>query len=148
MDDILVSRKAVRLTRLIVFLSVLIPITIGFWLLMAQNGGGKTPQTSGQIALAYTRSNLHWIRGPYVQATYPTTVGRLQQTLYRHVPIRVVQDVNVRQLVRKYGSKPKVDLVVLTGVFNSLPPNVGVTGPGTVVALVDPVRRRVFFVTD
>jgi homoaconitase/3-isopropylmalate dehydratase large subunit len=81
---------------------------------------------------------------------YPTTVGNLRQTLQAHVPGRTAQDVNVRQLIQKFGRKPRIDVVVVSGVFNSLAPDEGITGPGTVVVLVDAVTHRVFdnFIMD
>lgn len=149
MDEQHVSRRSLWVFRTVVFFSVLGPMVVAFVILVNVTQGSINTQSPGQVAMSYARRTLQWNQGPYLKGTYPTTMGSLESTMKRHqVPKHVMQDVNVQRLLQQYAPTLKVDLVVLTGVFDTLPPDEGITGPGTMVALVDPRQHRVLYVMD
>jgi hypothetical protein len=75
-------------------------------------------------------------------------LDELKAALSGRVPAHVAQDVNVSDLIARYGPKHRVALVVLSGSYNSLPPDEGVPVTGDVVALVDQPSNRVLLLTD
>lgn len=147
MDAQPASRRSPRLAWAVILLSVVVVAAVAVVLITTFIGGGSS-DTPGQIALRDARTQLVWNRGPFLKGTYPTTMADLQRTLDRYLPAHVAQDVDVAELRKTYGPTRRIDVVALTGVFNTLPPDEGVTAPGTVVALVDPLRKHVILVTD
>lgn len=134
-------------------LRLLIPFAvlgIGAALLwFALSASATSPQQSRvtDTALTYARQYMVWSKGPTVQGTYFVPMGRLQDALRAHVPEIVRQDINVADLLRRYGPKRQVGLVVLQGDYNSLPPDEGVIANGDAVILVDVRSNRVILLT-
>jgi hypothetical protein len=98
-------------------------------------------------ALDYGRRYMVWSSGPTAQGTYVVPIGQLGAAVAQHVPPDVRQDVNVPDLVRRYGPRREVGLVILHGDFNSLPPDEGIISNGDVVVLVDVKSNRVLLLT-
>jgi hypothetical protein len=67
--------------------------------------------------------------------------------MHSSLPPPTQHDVNVPDLIHRYGANRSVDMVVVHGVFNSLPPDEGVVVRGTVVVLVDARSTRVLLMT-
>ena len=136
------------LVRIVAFFSVLIPIAVGFILIMLQVSKPET-RSIGQIGQSYAKQTMVWNKGPVLQGTYPIRMGDLARALRAHVPASVDNRVPIQALIKQYGVKPRIDLVVLTGVFNTLPPDEGVTEPGTAIVLVDAVTEAcAFYLAD
>jgi hypothetical protein len=101
-----------------------------------------------QVALADARAQMVWSQGPTVQSTQILKLGQLSAALARSVPLRVAQDVNVQDLERRYGPQRTVALVVVNGVYNTLPPDEGVNLRGDAVVIVDVRTNRALFLTN
>lgn len=143
------SRGFVPRTRLVVLL-VLLMMLLGAGLVWY---GLASPSTSApgatQVALSYGRSEMQWFSGPTVQNTYTIPLRQLHATLERSVqPPNVVTDVNVPGLIRQYGPNHRIVLVVLYGVYNSLPPDEGAEVRGDAVVLVDARTSHVLLLED
>jgi hypothetical protein len=91
---------------------------------------------------------MAWSQAPSVRLTRTLQVRDLEPLLRRTVTRQVAADVNVADLERVYGADRRVVLLVLHGVFNSLPPDEGVIVNGDVVELVDPTNDHVLLLTD
>jgi hypothetical protein len=100
------------------------------------------------IALTYARQHMVWVRGPTLRSSHMATLRTLEPLLTSTVSSSVKDDVNVPDLVHRFGANRKVALVVLTGVYNSLPPDEGMDIQGEVIALVDVRTDRVLLLTD
>ncbi len=98
-------------------------------------------------ALSYGQRYVIWSKGPDVQSTHIVPLHGLEGALVANVSPTVRQSVNVSDLVRRYGPNRRVALVVLHGVYNSLPPDEGVSVNGDVVVLVDVQSNRVLLLT-
>lgn len=101
-----------------------------------------------QAALTYGRQQMVWIKGPAAVSTHVIKLRNLRKDLRAEVSPSVWQDVNVPELLRQYGPSKQVGLVVLSGVFNSLPPDEGVDVHADVVVLVDVRTNRGFYLMD
>jgi hypothetical protein len=77
--------------------------------------------------------------------TFP--LRRLSRALASYAPPRVVPDVNVPDLVRRFGPNLQAGLVVLHGSFNSLPPGEGITLHDAIV-LVNVRTKKGIFLMD
>src|SRR5947209_17406226 len=77
---------------------------------------------ASDAALTYARDTTVWSSGPTAQSVRVVPLRRLEPALRAAVPAAVASDVNVSDLVRQYGPNRRVALVVLSGVYNSLPP--------------------------
>src|SRR5690349_943787 len=86
-------------------------------------GGAAQQSRAGEAALAYARARTVWYSGPTVQSVRTVPLNRLESALRASVPAHIQQDVNVPDLVRRYSPHRQVALVVLNGVYNSLPPD-------------------------
>jgi hypothetical protein len=100
------------------------------------------------VGLSYARGYMSWSYGPTVQSARIIPLKQLESALRTSVPTTVRQDVDVPGLVRHYGANRQVDLVVLSGTYNSLPPDEGVMVTGDVVELVDARTNKVLLLTD
>lgn len=141
-------RHALRPRFLLSLLVVLVVVGAAlFWYGLAAPAGSAS--SARQVALAAARSQMQWYSGPTVQSTYAIPLRQLQATLNRSVqPESVAQDVNVQDLIRQYGPNHRIILVVLLGVYNSLPPDEGMTIRGDVVVLVDARSNHVLLLED
>ncbi len=134
------SRPLIALAA-IVLLSALV--------LFVQAGIVNSRQNSlTQAALTYGRRQMVWIKGPAAVSTHVIKLRNLRKDLRAEVPPSVWQDVNVAELLRQYGPSKQVGLVVLSGVFNSLPPDEGVDVHADVVVLVNVRTDRGFYLMD
>lgn len=89
-----------------------------------------------------------WIKGPVLVSSRVISLRHLEKDLRAEVSATVWQDVNVRALLRQYGPSKQVGLVILSGVFNSLPPDEGVVVHADVVVLVNPRTDRGIYLMD
>lgn len=105
-------------------------------------------QRAGNIARSYAARTTLWNSGPTVTEVRVVPLTRLATTLRRTVTTQIADDVNVADLQRRVGTNRQVALVVLHGVFNTLPPAEGVTVTGNMVAIVDMRTRKVLLLTE
>lgn len=125
---------------------VLLAAAFGLYIFaLSPSSGGSSVD---QAALRYAGQQIVWNQGPTVQSTHIVRLGDLQHTLAAATPPRVANDVNVPALIQRYGAGRQVALVVLSGEFNSLPPDEGVVARGDVVVLVDTKTNRALYVND
>ncbi|MDQ2745093.1 MAG: hypothetical protein M3Z66_22740 [Chloroflexota bacterium] len=103
--------------------------------------------TPTQIGLDYTRHYMVWESGPSLVSTHTLALRQLSAAMRSSLPLPTQHDVNVPDLIHRYGANRSVDMVVVRGVFNSLPPDEGIVVRGTVVVLVDGRSNRVLFMT-
>lgn len=89
-----------------------------------------------------------WIKGPTVVSARVIQLRDLEKNLRVEVSPAVWRDVNVRALRRQYGPNRQVGLVILSGVFNSLPPDEGVVVHADVVVLVDARTNHGIYLMD
>jgi hypothetical protein len=88
-----------------------------------------------------------WTHGPGVQSVQTVPLAQLPDAM-RPLPSSVRDNVNVSDLLRRFGRRERVAVVIMTGTYNSLPPDEGVDVKGQVVALVDTRDDRVILLTD
>jgi hypothetical protein len=103
-------------------------------------------QRATQTGLDYSRNTMIWEKGPQVQSSAVVPMHSLPHALLS-APQSVQHDINVSDLIKQYGRNRLVDLVLLRGKFNTLPPGEGVDIYGQVVVLVDMKTRRVLLMT-
>jgi hypothetical protein len=131
---------------LLLCIGVLGCILLGFVAYSALAGSsGGSPAT--QAALRYARAEMVWLHGPTIVHERTATLGELPALLPSLANTTLRKDVNTADLIRQYGPNKKVDIVVLSGVYNSLPPDEGVDVQGEVLVLVDAQTNRVLFLT-
>jgi hypothetical protein len=102
---------------------------------------------AGDAALDYANHTMVWSAGPRVKSSQEVRLGSLQRVLTRSVSRSVRYNVNVPDLVRRFGARREVALVVLSGTYNSLPPDEGVNLRRDVVAVVDAHTDKVLLLT-
>jgi hypothetical protein len=107
----------------------------------------SAPDPVARAAVAYSEQQIIWDTGPTVQSVHVFPLRQLGQELNAYAPARVVPDVNVADLLRRYGPNLQVGLVVLHGSFNSLPPGEGITLHDAIV-LVNARTKKGFFLMD
>jgi hypothetical protein len=105
-------------------------------------------QRAGDAARRYAIATTLWDSGPTVEAVHVVPLSGLEGVLHRAVSSRVAADVNVSDLEHRVGRHRQVALVVLHGVFNTLPPDEGVTVTGDMVAIVDMRTNHVLLLTE
>lgn len=103
-------------------------------------------QQATQAGLDFSRNTMIWEKGPQVQSSTVVPMHSLPHALMS-APQSVRHDVNVSDLIKQYGKNRQVDLVVLSGKFNTLPPGEGVDIFGQVIVLVDMKTRRALLMT-
>lgn len=108
------------------------------------HSSSSAQQEPTQAGLVYSRKTMLWEKGPQVQTSRTVHLHSLSRAL-RGLAAR--HDIDVPQLIKRYGGNRSVDLVVLAGKFNTLPPAEGVDIYGQVVVLVDVKTRRVLLMT-
>jgi 4-amino-4-deoxy-L-arabinose transferase-like glycosyltransferase len=144
----LALRRSRRLRWVLTGVAVLVVGVLIYVYLALQPASTASTQRFDQVALTYANSQIVWVNGPTVQSTQILPLRRLAAVLQATVHPHVAQDVNTRDLIRRFGANRQVALVVLSGDFNSLPPDEGVTLNGQVVVLVDVHQNRALFLTD
>lgn len=117
------------------------------WFLRAASAPSEESR-AGQTAASYSQQQMVWTSGPTVSSVHILALRHLRPALAASVPSQLRQDVNLGDLERRYGANRQVALVVLSGVYNSLPPDEGVNINGKVVVLVDVRTNRVLLVTN
>ena len=101
-------------------------------------------QQATQTGLQYSRTTMVWGKGPSVTSSQIVALSGLNTAL-GPMHLAVQHHVNTADLVHRYGATRRVDLVVLHGTFNTLPPDEGVNLTSDVVVLVDMKTRHVLF---
>ena len=131
--------------RLLLLLGAVICVALAFlaYLHVSSSPAG----TAGDAALRYARTEMVWTHGPSVLHERAATMGALPALLPRLANVMLRNDVNAADLIRRFGAGRKIDIVVLTGVYNSLPPDEGVDVQGEVLVLLDPSTERLLFLT-
>ena len=109
--------------------------------------GASSPDGAAQAGLHYARTEMVWTEGPVIARRQAGTRGALPALLPRLVTTTLRHDVNTSDLIRRFGPGRPVEILVLSGVYNSLPPDEGVDVQGEALVLVDPRTRRVLFLT-
>lgn len=143
-----IPRRRIQRRLLAPLVTLAVLLALGGWILWYLTGSGSVvTSASGQTALNYARSYMVWQAGPSLKSTQEIRMGQLSQTLARSVPASVRSGVNVGDLISRYGPNRQVDLVILSGTYNSLPPDEGVEINSDVVVLVDPRTNRVMLLT-
>jgi hypothetical protein len=139
------SRRRSRVF-LLLSIGVLACIVLAFVAYTAFAGSSGNSNAT-QAGLRYARAEMVWIHGPSIVHARTGTIGDLPALLPGMANTTLRQDVNTRDLIRQYGPKRKVDMIVLSGVYNSLPPDEGVDVQGEALVLVDVKSDKVLFLT-
>lgn len=140
--------KRSRRRRLLLPLSIGVPAGVVLaYLAYSAFAGSAGGSTATQVGLRYARAEMVWTEGPSVVHERTGAMGELPALLAALATTTLRQDVNTTDLIRRYGPHRKVDIIVLSGVYNSLPPDEGVDVRGEVLVLVDAQTNRVLFLT-
>jgi hypothetical protein len=109
----------------------------------------SSPQSrASQAALAYAGRYMTWSRGPHVDSVHIVPLRRLSAILATAATPTLRKDVNVGELVRRYGLNSRVALVILSGTYYSLPPDEGVYVTGEAAVLMRAGSDRVILLTN
>jgi hypothetical protein len=140
------TERPTRLAAMFLAISILAFFGVGFAVFASQL---HRPQQIGvnPRALYYAQHQMVWMSGPTVVTSYVLPMRELPRALRLYVPRKVARDVNTADLIRRYGANLQIGMVVLRGVFNTLPPDEGVVVHGDVVVLVDVKHDRGLFLT-
>jgi hypothetical protein len=109
---------------------------------------GSSPNPTEQAALSYARQQMVWNSGPTVQSVHVVRLGKIEPVLAANLPAHVVKDITVSDLIQRFGAHRQVAVVVLSGVFNTLPPDEGIVVHGNAVVLVDVRTQRAIYIND
>lgn len=115
--------------------------------LVLANRPESDAQKAADAAVAYGRTEMLWQKGPAATSTRLVPLRKLASTLERSTSASIAPHVNVPSLIERYGPNHRVAIVVLSGEFNSLPPDEGVELT-TAVAIVDVPSDHVILVAD
>jgi hypothetical protein len=138
------SRRALA-ALLIIAIALVAAVILGIDI--AQSVSVSAQQRATQTGLDYSRTTMVWGKGPSVASSRIVALDNLNPAL-RSVHLIGGHDINTADLIRQYGAKRQVDLVVLHGTFNTLAPDEGVNITSDVVVLVDMKTRHVLFMND
>jgi len=139
--------RAARLP--VAFALVFLGLVVGVGLLWYGLSPSSPPLNAAtQAGLVYSRDYMLWNSGPRVRSAQVLPLRLLPRALASSVSVSVRRHVNVPDLLRRYGPNRQVVLVVLYGVYNSLPPDEGVEIRGDAITLVDPKTNRVLLLMD
>jgi len=100
-----------------------------------------------QVGLDYARTYLVWQSGPSLVSSRTLALRQLGGVMHTNLPPLTRHDVNVPDLIHHYGANRSVDMVVVHGVYNTLPPDEGIDVRGVVVVLVDARSDHVLLMT-
>src|SRR5947209_106334 len=117
------DRKRLAAALLIIGGVLVLAVIVGFEVVHSMSGGKQ--QQATQTALAYSRRTMAWNSGPAVASSRVVTLSALDTAL-QLVHLIGRHDVNTADLIHRYGKDRRVNLVVLHGTFNTLPPDEGV----------------------
>lgn len=109
--------------------------------------GSPGRSVAAQAALRYVGTEMVWTQGPTITQERTGTMGALPRLLPTMASTSLRKDVNTADLIRRFGPNRPIDIIVLSGVYNSLPPDEGVNVRGEALVLVDPRTDRVLFLT-
>lgn len=109
--------------------------------------GSSGHSAAAQAALRYVGTEMVWTQGPTIAHERTGTMGALPGLLQTMANTSLRKDVNTADLIRRFGPHRRIDIIVLSGVYNSLPPDEGVNVQGEALVLVDPRTDRVLFLT-
>lgn len=131
----------------LIFLGLVVGIGL-LWYGLSPSSPPLNPAT--QAGLVYSRDAMEWYSGPQVRSAQVLPLRLLPRALVASVSARVRHDVNepYLNLLRRYGPNRQVALVILYGVYNSLPPDEGVEIRGDAITLVDPKTNRILLLMD
>ncbi len=129
----------------LIFLGLVVGVGL-LWYGLSPSSPALTPAT--QAGLVYSRDAMEWYSGPQVRSAQVLPLRLLPRALAASVSVRVRRHVDVPYLLHRYGSNRQVALVVLYGVYNSLPPDEGVEIRGDAITLVDPKTNRILLLMD
>lgn len=141
------SRRRIRARVWLVAAVVALAICAAILWFALSASATPTQSRFADTALRYGQQYMTWSSGPSVQSTHIVPLRGLEGALSAAVPPATRRSVNVSDLLRRYGPGRRVALVILHGVYNSLPPDEGVTVAGDVVVLVDVQSDRVLLLT-
>jgi len=133
-----------RLLLLSVGVAACIVLAYVAYAIFAGSSGGSAATRAG---LQYARTEMEWVQGPSIAFERTATIGALPAQLRTMASTSLRKDVNTAGLIRHYGPRRPIDVIILSGVYNSLPPDEGVNVQGEVLVLVDPRTDRVLFLT-
>lgn len=128
--------------------AVLLVLALTGILLITSSVTDSTPNPLNQAALRYANQQMIWTSGPTVRRSDTLPLGRLSHALATEVSPTVAAHVNVSDLLHRFSANRRIALVILTGSFNSLPPDEGVDMHGDVVVLLDAQNNKPLFLTD
>lgn len=121
---------------------------IGMFIVLARGMGTLNAVDVNAIALHYAKQQMVWNSGPTVQDSYVMPMRRLPFALKKFVPARVRADVNAPDLIRRFGPNRQIGMVLVHGVYNTLPPDEGVIVQGDALVIVDMHARKGIFLTN
>jgi hypothetical protein len=125
---------------------LVVGIALGGVLLLTGVTSASDPAENAGLTVA--REQMVWAHGPSVVSRQAISLSDLPAALHRSVSPRVVSDVNVPGLIRRYGAHRKIVLVVMTGEYNSLPPDEGIEVNGEAIAIVDAHTNHVLLLMN
>lgn len=133
-----------RLRLVLAGIVLLVIAFLVFAFVLLQPGSTPPPNRFDAAALRYANGQIVWNNTPSVQSTQVVPLDRLSATLRRAVRPTVAAhiDPGIPGLIQQFGRTHKVALVVLTGSYNTLPPDEGVNTNGQIVVLVDTIDTR------
>ena len=137
-------RRSIRL--LVPLLILLLGAGLAWFVVSAS--ATSSQNRAGAAAMSYARTTMVWSSGPGVHSVQVVPLRNLAATLRASAPSALQQDVNVADLIRRVGPDRRVALVLLSGTYNTLPPDEGVIVNGEVAAIVDLKTNRVLLLTD
>lgn len=145
----LALRRSRRLRWVLAGIATVVVGFVVFAVVLLRPDSSTSPnQRFAQAAVRYANTQIVWNRGPSVTSTRVLPLDGLSAALKKTVPRHVAQDVNIADLIHRFGARREIALVVLTGDFNSLPPDEGVVFNGQIVVLVDVRQNRAFYLMD
>lgn len=142
------DRRRTRRLKLLIGFTVAVLCIVSLWIGYWTFAGSPAPDRATQAGMAYARQTVVWIHGPTVQRVRVVPMRDLAATLRTTSDTALRHDVDTTSLVREYGPAHRVEVIVLAGTYNSLPPDEGVDVQGDVLVVVDKETNRVLFLTD
>jgi hypothetical protein len=141
--------KASRIRRPLMLLAVFLVLGAACLGAVAYTASAGSPGTDAtEAGLSYSRTVMQWIHGPSIVHTRAISLAALPALLPHLTTPALRDDVNTSDLIRHFGPRRQVEVMVLSGTYNSLPPDEGVNIQGEVILLVDRKTNKVLFLTD
>jgi hypothetical protein len=130
------------------FLIPLLIVVGGSLAVYVAQGRSSSGSAAASRALAAAKQQMVWSSGPKIQSVHTLKLSGLRRALDHVVARQVANDVNVADLMRRFGPRRAVTLVVIHGTYNSLPPDEGVPITGQAVVILDHRSNRVLLLMD